>query len=120
MKIIQEIKEILIEKAINNEIPSDMNELNEGIFDSIINNLIEEFEKKAEYAALDQYLSEYPKELSYDEIIDIISKDEEDLLDDNNIMIWEVVKHAYYSGDLVQYIENTKDCLIKDFKEVIS
>lgn len=73
--ILSKIKEILIHLTIECELPSDMNELDENVFLPAFENLETKMEEIAETIALDQYLSDYPKNLSYDEIIEAIENE---------------------------------------------
>jgi hypothetical protein len=117
MDIKKEIKQLLVKLAVENKIPSDMNELDEEIFDPIIETLTKEMKESAEISALDEYLSEYPKEKSFDEILKIISTGEADE-DESGIIVWEPFENTD-PGNLVDYIQNSKDYHFERLKVII-
>lgn len=67
-------------------------------------------DQMAELFALDHFLSEYPKDLEYNEVIGKIEEMDED------VIVWEPFENTD-PGNLTEYIENLKDSakqLIKD------
>tara|TARA_R110000868_G_scaffold363171_1_gene625444 strand:- start:502 stop:717 length:216 start_codon:yes stop_codon:yes gene_type:complete len=62
--------------------------------------------KKSEQFALDQWLSDYPANLPYDEIINVLNNAEIDFTIDE-ISVWEVVED-YPLDQVAEFIEDTK------------
>lgn len=62
----------------------------------------------AEKFALGEWLSEYPDNYSYDEILDLIVKmiDEGEYID--NLLLWELIEF-WPSDDVIELIDKTKD-----------
>jgi len=61
---------------------------------------------KAERFALNQWLSDYPENLSYDEIITILNNPETELTIDD-ICVWELVE-GYNFTQVAEFIEDTR------------
>ena len=55
----------------------------------------------AERFAINEWLSEYPEDKTYDEIMDLIYEEDE------SVIPWELVEH-YPAADLIELIYNTK------------
>ena len=66
---------------------------------------------KAKQLALGQYLSEYPANTPYINILDMVFNEDE------AIEVWEPFE-SYTGPDMVQLIEDLKDLIIKTFMEV--
>jgi len=63
----------------------------------------------AEKFALNQWLSEYPSELSYWDIIELIKKEDEiEDIEDRQVIFWETIEY-WPSEDVIELIDNTKD-----------
>lgn len=62
---------------------------------------------KAEQFALDQWLSDYPVNLAYDEIISVLNNAEVDFTIDE-ISVWEIVED-YPLDQVAEFIEDTKN-----------
>jgi len=60
----------------------------------------------SEYFALDQWLCDYPDDMTYDEIIERLSVPNEWRVDD--ITVWYLVEHNT-TDQVAQFIEDTKD-----------
>ena len=58
--------------------------------------------KKSERFALNEYLSEFPDDKTFEEIIELI------LNEDESVIIWEPFEN-YPAEDVTEMIENTKD-----------
>ena len=56
---------------------------------------------KAERFAINEWLSEYPEDKTYEEIMDLIYEEDE------SVIPWELVEH-YPAADLIEVIYNTK------------
>jgi hypothetical protein len=56
---------------------------------------------QAERFAINEWLSEYPEDKTYDEIIDLIYEEDE------SVIPWELVEHCS-AAPLVEIINNTK------------
>jgi len=112
MNLSKSIKTILITMAIKNQIPSDMNELDESVFDNLIDdNMIE---RAAEEHALGQILSEIP-DMSYDDILYSII-DETTL--EYGIIVWQPFE-ADNPERICQLIENAKDSAVSLIKNIL-
>ena len=61
---------------------------------------------KAEYFALDQWLTDYPANLSYAEIINVLNNAEIDFTIDE-ISVWEMVED-YPLDQVAEFIDDTK------------
>jgi hypothetical protein len=122
----QQIKSILVQLAANDQLPSDMTTLDEHIFDVVFNPLpegtdlpddvLEKIEQSAEKQALDGFLTEYPDDMEYNEILERLSND--DLVDDFGdtlILVWEPFEREDPSK-VSEYIENSKDSLVELLK----
>ena len=55
----------------------------------------------SERFAINEWLSEYPDDKTFDEIMDLIREDDE------SVTAWELVEH-YPAADLIEVIYNTK------------
>jgi len=67
----------------------------------------------AERFAINEWLSEYPEDKTYDEIMDLIYEEDE------SVIPWELVEH-YPAADLIEVIYNTKihfECVTKQTNE---
>jgi hypothetical protein len=62
--------------------------------------------KTSEHFALDQWLSDYPDNLTYEEII-VILKDPENAWCADDISVWEVVEDCT-NDQVAEFIEDTK------------
>jgi hypothetical protein len=60
----------------------------------------------SEQFALNQWLSDYPENLSYDEIITILNNPETELTIDD-IFVWELVE-GYNFTQVAEFIEDTR------------
>ena len=69
--------------------------------------------KMAEKHALDHFLSDYPHEKEYDDIIDQISEDNMD-----DILIWEPFEN-HDPSQVAEWIENLKDATIVLIENVL-
>lgn len=58
--------------------------------------------KQSERFALNEHLSEFPDDKTFDEIIELI------LNEDESVIIWEPFEN-YPAEDVIEIIENTKD-----------
>lgn len=66
----------------------------------------EDLEQRAELIALGNYLVDYPDDLSFDQIIDLlIDGDSQDVYE--KIVVWEPFER-YTAVDLARYIEDLK------------
>lgn len=63
--------------------------------------------KKSEQFALNQWLSDYPVNLAYDEIISVLNNAEVDFTIDE-ISVWEIVED-YPLDQVAEFIEDTKN-----------
>ena len=54
--------------------------------------------------ALNQWLSDYPYDMTYEEIIDCLTNDE--YLDSDNIVVWELIEE--YSGRRIAWHSNAQ------------
>jgi hypothetical protein len=63
--------------------------------------------KTSEYFALDEWLSDYPENLTYDEIIAIL-RDPENTWNADNLTVWEGVENSTLD-QVADYIESTKN-----------
>ena len=57
--------------------------------------------KTSERFAINEWLSDYPNDATFDEIMDLIREDDE------SVTAWELVEH-YPAADLIEIIYNTK------------
>ena len=55
----------------------------------------------SERFAINEWLSDYPNDATFDEIMDLIREDDE------SVTAWELVEH-YPAADLIEIIYNTK------------
>jgi len=62
--------------------------------------------KTSEHFALDEWLSDYPENLTYDEIIAIL-RDPENTWHADNVTVWEAVENSTLD-QVADYIESTK------------
>jgi len=62
--------------------------------------------KTSEQFALDQWLSEYPENLTYQQIIDLMMNDNDVWVCDE-ITVWETVEH-FTLEQVVEFIEDTR------------
>jgi hypothetical protein len=62
--------------------------------------------KHAEAFAINEWLSDYPDHMTYDEIIDLMMGDEEEWTHEL-ISVWQTVEH-FTLRQVVEFIENTK------------
>jgi hypothetical protein len=116
MKLLAEIKAILVLLAVNDQIPSDMNELDEHVFDPIIDKLNDKITKLSKIEALNQFLSDYPSEMSYEDILEFIAND---MADEHEIEIWEKFADTEPTK-LVEYIENSYESILNTYLSVLS
>ena len=80
----------------------------------------EQLDKLAENFALDHYLSEYPQDMEYDEIIERISSDNRDDEDDETIIvIWEPFEN-HDPASVSEHINDLKDAARKLIDNVIN
>ena len=70
--------------------------------------------KTSEHFALDEWLSYYPDDLTYDQVIAIL-RDPENSYSHEDISVWEQVEDCEL-GQVADFIENTK----KHFENVTS
>lgn len=120
----QMIKSILVNLAAADELPQDMTTLDEHIFDVAFADTPtpteRELEAKAEQHALGQFLSEYPENMDYDEIIERLSTGTLDDEDGNTlILIWEPFENRDPST-VAEDIENCKETTFELIKEILS
>ena len=62
--------------------------------------------KTSEHFALDEWLSDYPENLTYDEILEIL-RDPENTWHADNVTVWEGVEDSTLD-QIADYIESTK------------
>ena len=62
--------------------------------------------KLSEQFALNQWLTDYPEGLTYDEVIDLMLGDEDEWTHDQ-ITVWETVEH-FTLRQVVEFIEDTR------------
>jgi hypothetical protein len=62
--------------------------------------------KLSEQFALNQWLSDYPENLSYDEIITVLQNSETELSIDD-IWVWELIE-GYDFNQVAQFIDDTR------------
>lgn len=62
--------------------------------------------KKSQLFALNEWLSDYPDNLTYEEIIEILENPENTWCADE-ITVWEIVEH-FTCDQVASFIENTK------------
>ena len=62
--------------------------------------------KLSEQFALDQWLTDYPENLTYDEVIDLMLGDEDEWTHDE-ITVWQTVEH-FTLRQVVEFIEDTR------------
>jgi hypothetical protein len=114
------IKDVLVNLAINDNLPTDMTELDEHIFEEALKLNMTDIEAKAEKHALGQYLSEYPEDMEYNEILERIgSGNLEDKDGDIIIVLWEPFEDRDTSS-VVEDINNTKDSTLDLLIEVFN
>jgi hypothetical protein len=110
------IKDVLVKLASNDQLPADMNTLDEHIFDDVIKMDIKYLEHHAEQHALGQYLSEYPEDMEYEDIIERLVTNNL-VNEESHIVIWE----PFEEGDparVAVHIENAKSATLTLLKEV--
>ena len=76
----------------------------------------DELQTKAENIALANFLANIPDSLSYDEIIESLSYDDEEDIIEKEIDVWSPFENIS-SRDVARYIEDLKDSIIWNFKE---
>jgi len=75
--------------------------------------------RMAEKHALEQILSEFPKDLEYNIILERIGNDEMfDVEGDEDIIIWDVFE-GYDPAQVVEVIENAKDAAVRLIEAVL-
>lgn len=62
--------------------------------------------KLSEQFALNQWLTDYPENLTYDEVIDLMLGDEDEWTQDE-ITVWQTVEH-FTLRQVVEFIEDTR------------
>ena len=62
--------------------------------------------KTSERFALNEWLSDYPSDMTYDEIIDAMVGEEEEWTHEN-ITVWQVVEH-FTLRQVAEFINNTR------------
>jgi hypothetical protein len=62
----------------------------------------------AEKFALGEWLSEYPDNYSYDEILELIIKMIDEGEETENLLLWELIEF-WPSEDVIELIDKTKD-----------
>ena len=62
--------------------------------------------KTSEQFALNQWLTDYPDNLTYDEVIDLMMGDEDEWTHDE-ITVWQTVEH-FTLRQVVEFIEDTR------------
>ena len=62
--------------------------------------------KTSEQFALNQWLTEYPDNLTYDEVIDLMMGDEDEWTHDQ-ITVWQTVEH-FTLRQVIELIEDTR------------
>lgn len=62
--------------------------------------------KLSEQFALNQWLTDYPEGLTYDEVIDLMLGDEDEWTHDQ-ITVWQTVEH-FTLRQVVEFIEDTR------------
>lgn len=62
--------------------------------------------KPSEQFALNQWLTDYPDNLTYDEVIDLMMGDEDEWTHDQ-ITVWQVVEH-FTLRQVIEFIEDTR------------
>jgi hypothetical protein len=72
--------------------------------------------KLSEQFALNQWLSDYPENLSYDEIITVLQNSETELSIDD-IWVWELIE-GYDFNQVAQFIDDTRQAFERATAEV--
>lgn len=62
--------------------------------------------KLSEQFALNQWLTDYPEGLTYDEVIDLMMGDEDEWTHDQ-ITVWQTVEH-FTLRQVIEFIEDTR------------
>ena len=62
--------------------------------------------KPSEQFALNQWLTDYPDNLTYDEVIDLMMGDEDEWTHDQ-ITVWQTVEH-FTLRQVIEFIEDTR------------
>ena len=62
--------------------------------------------KPSEQFALNQWLTDYPENLTYDEVIDLMMGDEDEWTHDQ-ITVWQTVEH-FTLRQVIEFIEDTR------------
>ena len=62
--------------------------------------------KTSEHFSLDEWLSDYPENLTYDEVLEIL-RDPENTWHADNVTVWEGVENSTLD-QVADYIESTK------------
>jgi hypothetical protein len=62
--------------------------------------------KLSEQFALNQWLTDYPENLTYDEVIDLMLGDEDEWTHDQ-ITVWQTVEH-FTLRQVIEFIEDTR------------
>ena len=76
----------------------------------------EELEFKAGNIALSNFLSNYPDDMCYDDIIDLLLTESEDAVLEHDISIWEPFeRHSNF--DIARYIEDLRATVVYYFRE---
>jgi len=108
----KQIKDILVNLADTDQLPMDMYELDESIFDKVFAINEEELLQKAEKYALGQFLSDYSEDLDYDEIIEKLSQG-----DVEDILIWQPFENEDPSV-VAERIQKAVDSTLELLKEI--
>lgn len=76
----------------------------------------EELEFKAGTIALSNFLSNYPDDMSYDAIVDLLLTRSEDVVLEHDISVWEPFeRHSNF--DIARYIDELRATVIYYFRE---
>jgi hypothetical protein len=71
--------------------------------------------KLSEQFALNQWLTDYPENLTYDEVIDLMLGDEDEWTHDQ-ITVWQTVEH-FTLRQVIEFIEDTRKHFVAVTKE---
>ena len=72
----------------------------------------------AEHFALNQWLTDYPEGISYQEIITVLSESENEWTIDN-VTVWEVVEN-FTLDQVAEFIEDTRKAFERATTEVVA
>ena len=76
-------------------------------------------EAKAELIALGNYLTEYPDEWGFDQIIDLLLEGDSEKMWKNNILVWEAFDKLS-THDVARYIEDLKSNVVWRFTSEVT